>query len=80
MVNNANLASLPQPQELLQIMWTLTATAQGAFTVQSFEFNDVNVTVPQTQFSLSSETPVLSLPEDDTSVAIKFQDQIYNLP
>ena len=59
---------------------TLTADSPGViFTVQSFEFNDVNETVPQTQFSLTSETPALSLPEDDTSVAIKYGDQIYNL-
>ena len=40
---------------------TLTANSPGVtFTVESFEFNDVNETVPQTQFSLTSETPALS--------------------
>ena len=59
---------------------TLTADSSGvAFTVEAFEFNDVNETVPQTQFSLTSETTALSLPKDDTSVSIKYGDQIYNL-
>ena len=59
---------------------TLTANSPGVtFTVESFEFNDVNETVPQTQFSLTSETPALSVPEDGTSVALKYGDQIYNL-
>ncbi len=59
---------------------TITADSPGvSFTVEAFEFNDVNETVPQTQFSLTSETPALSLPEDGTSVSIKYGDQIYNL-
>ena len=58
---------------------TVTADNPGvAFTVEAFEFNDVNETTPQTQFS-SSETPALSLPEDGTSVAIKYGDQIYHV-
>ena len=59
---------------------TITANSSGvAFTVEAFEFNDVNETVPQTQFGLTSETSALSLPKDGTSVAIKYGDQIYNL-
>mgnify|MGYP001241380417 CR=1 FL=1 len=59
---------------------TLSADNPGVpFTVEAFEFNDVTQTVAQTQFSLTSETPALSLPDEDTSVAVKYGDQIYTL-
>ena len=59
---------------------TLTANNPGVpFTVEAFEFNDVNQIVSQTQFSLTSETPSLSLPDEGTSVAVKYGDQIYTL-
>jgi len=59
---------------------TLTADVAGEiFTVEAFSFNDLNQTVPQTQFGLESETAARSLPADGTSVSIKFGDQIYQL-
>ena len=59
---------------------TLSANNPGVpFTVEAFEFNDVNQIVSQTQFSLTSETPSLSLPDEGTSVAVKYGDQIYTL-
>ena len=59
---------------------TLTADSPGVpFTVEAFEFNDVSQIVSQTQFSLTSETPSLSLPDEGTSVAVKYGDQIYTL-
>ena len=59
---------------------TLTANNPGeAFTVEAFVFNDVNQTVPQTQFSLTSEIQPKSLPEDGTAVSVKYGEQIYQL-
>ena len=80
-VNNANLGVIATASGTLPNYGvTLTAETPGvSFTVEAFEFNDVNETVPQTQFNLTSETPALSLPEDGTSVAIKYGDQIYTL-
>jgi hypothetical protein len=58
----------------------LTANTAGeVFTVESFSFNDLNETTPQTQFSLQSETAAKSLPTDGTAVSIDFGSQIYQL-
>jgi hypothetical protein len=58
----------------------LTANQAGEiFTVEAFQFNDLNETVAQTQFSLQSETAARSLPLDGTSVAINFGSQVYQL-
>lgn len=58
----------------------LTANQAGEiFTVEAFQFNDLNETVAQTQFGLQSETAARSLPLDGTIVSINFGSQVYQL-
>ena len=77
-VNNASLGVTASASGTLPNYGvTLTADNPGApFTVEAFEFNDVNEVVSQTQFSLTSETPH-NLPAEGTSVDVKYGDQIY---
>jgi len=80
-VNNAGLGITATTSGTAPVYGvTLTADVVGeVFTVEAFSFNDLNQIVPQTQFGLESEVAARSLPADGTSVAIKFDDQMYQL-